>query len=92
VSTPKKGQNFESKYEIEVICANAVERAHTKFLDANDKLRQTRPHVRNTIASRETAIRNAKSSIHYTGIAKLLNIETQRQQYLQQNTSAKSES
>ena len=31
--------------KIEVICADAVEHAHTKSLDANDKLRQTRPHV-----------------------------------------------
>ena len=33
--------------------ANAVERAHTESLDANDKLIQTRSHVRNTIASRK---------------------------------------
>jgi len=58
VSTPKTSN---AKCEVEVICAAAVERAYTKSLDANDKLRQTRPHVRNTIASRETAIRNAKS-------------------------------
>ena len=41
---------------IEVICPDAVERAHTKSLDANDKLRQTRPHVRNTIVSRKRQV------------------------------------
>jgi len=33
-------------------CADAVERAHTKSLDANDKLIQTRSQIRDTIASR----------------------------------------
>jgi len=46
-------------------CANAVERAHTKSLDANDKLIQTRPHVRHTITSRKRqfVIRKGKSTI-----------------------------
>ena len=53
------------KCEIEVICADAVERAHTKSLDANDKLIQTRPHVRDTIASkkRQVIMRKGKSTI-----------------------------
>jgi len=46
-------------------CANAVERAHTNSLDANDKLIQTRPHERNTIASgkRQVVTRKGKSTI-----------------------------
>jgi len=46
-------------------CADAVERAHTNSLDANDKLIQTRPHVRNTIASRkrQVVIRKGRSTI-----------------------------
>jgi len=41
-------------------------RGHTKSLDANDKLIQTRSHVRNAIASRErqVEIRKVKSTIH----------------------------
>ena len=68
------------KCEIEVICADAVERgrngtrtqwnadtverAHTKSLDANDKLIQTRSHVRDTIASRKRQVimRKGKST------------------------------
>jgi len=40
-------------------------RGHTKSLDANDKLIQTRSHVRNAIASRErqVVIRKVKSTI-----------------------------
>ena len=34
-------------------CANAVEHAHPHSLEANDKLIQTRYHVRNTITSRK---------------------------------------
>ena len=46
-------------------CANTVERAHTNSLDADDKLIQTRPHVRNTIASkkRQVVMRKGKSTI-----------------------------
>jgi len=46
-------------------CSNAVERAHTNSLDANDKLIQTRLHVRNTIASRkrQVVMRKGKSTI-----------------------------
>ena len=46
-------------------CANAVERAHTNSLHANDKLIQTKPHVRNTIASRkrQVVVRKGKSTI-----------------------------
>jgi len=42
-----------------------VERAHTKSLDANDKLLQTRSHVRDTIASRKRQVimRKGKSTI-----------------------------
>ena len=42
-----------------------MERAHTKSLDANDKLIQTRSHVRNAIASRERQVvmRKVKSTI-----------------------------
>ena len=36
--------------------ADTVERAHTKSLEANDKLIQTRPHVWNTIASRKRQV------------------------------------
>jgi len=41
-------------------------RGHTKSLDANDKLIQTRSHVRNAIASRERQVvmRKVKSTIH----------------------------
>ena len=55
VSTPmdKTEMQCESRS-----CANAVERAHTNSLDANDKLIQTRPHVRNTIASRKRQVVN----------------------------------
>jgi len=44
--------------------ANAVERAHTNSLDVDDKLIQTRPHVRNTIASRkrQVVMRKGKST------------------------------
>jgi len=40
-------------------------RGHTKSLDANDKLIQTRSHVRNAIASRELQVvmRKVKSTI-----------------------------
>jgi len=50
---------------IEVICADTVERAHTKSLDSNDKLIQTRSHVRDTIASRkrQVVMRKVKSII-----------------------------
>jgi len=53
------------KCEIEVICADAVERAHTNSLDANDKLIQTRSHVRDTVASRKRQVimRKGKSTI-----------------------------
>ena len=46
-------------------CANAVERSHTNSLEANDKLIQTRPQVRNTIASRkrQVVMRKGKSTI-----------------------------
>jgi len=37
-----------------------VERAHTKSLDANDKLIQTRSHVRDTTASRKQQVRMRK--------------------------------
>ena len=42
-----------------------VMRGHTKSLDANDKLMQTRSHVRNAIASRERQVvmRKVKSTI-----------------------------
>jgi len=42
-----------------------VERAHTNSLDANDKLIQTRSHVRDTIASRKRqfAMRKVQSTI-----------------------------
>jgi len=42
-----------------------VMRGHTKSLDANDKLIQTRSHVRNAIASRERQVvmRKVKSTI-----------------------------
>jgi len=42
-----------------------VMRGHTKSLDANDKLIQTRSHVRNSIASRERQVvmRKVKSTI-----------------------------
>ena len=45
--------------------ADTVERAHTKSLDANDKLIQTRSHVRDTIASRKRQVimRKGKSTI-----------------------------
>jgi len=44
-------------------------RGHTKSLDANDKLIQTRSHVRNAIASRERQVvmRKVKSTIHLPG-------------------------
>ena len=45
-------QNIDCKAK-RVYCANAVERAHTNSLDANDKLMQTRHHVRNTNTSRK---------------------------------------
>jgi len=50
---------------IEVICANAVERAHTDYLDANDKLIQTRSHAWNTVMSRKRrfVMRKGKSTI-----------------------------
>jgi len=41
-------------------CEIAVERAHTKSLDANDKLTQTRSHVRDTKASRKRQVRMRK--------------------------------
>jgi len=41
-------------------CEVAVERAHTKSLDANDKLTQTRSHVRDTTASRKRQVRMRK--------------------------------
>jgi len=41
-------------------CEVAVERAHTKSLDANDKLIQTRSHVRDTTASRKRQVRMRK--------------------------------
>ena len=43
-----------------------VMRGHTKSIDANDKLIQTRSHVRNAIASRERQVvmRKVKSTIH----------------------------
>jgi len=42
-----------------------VMRGHTKSLDGNDKLIQTRSHVRNAIASRERQVvmRKVKSTI-----------------------------
>jgi len=42
-----------------------VMRGHTKSLDANDKLIQTRSHVRNAIASRgrQVVMRKVKSTI-----------------------------
>jgi len=42
-----------------------VERAHTKSLDANDKLIQTRSHVRDTTASRKRQVimRKVRSTI-----------------------------
>ena len=45
--------------------AYAVERAHTNTLNANDMLVQTRPHVRNAIASRkrQLVMRKGKSTI-----------------------------
>jgi len=48
-------------------CEVAVERAHMKSLDANDKLIQTRPHVRNTIASRKRQVimGKGKSTIRF---------------------------
>jgi len=57
-------------------CANAVERAHTKSLDANDKLIQTRPHIWNTIASRkrQVVMRKGKSTIRAcASCSKMLN-------------------
>jgi len=44
---------------------DAVERAHTKSLDANDKLMQIRSHVRDKIASRKRQVimRKGKSAI-----------------------------
>ena len=49
---------------------DAVERAHTKSLDANDKLIQTRSHVRDTIASRKRQVimRKGKSTIALTAV------------------------
>ena len=46
-------------------CADAVERAHTKSLDANDKLIKTRSHVRDTTASRKRQVimRKGKSTM-----------------------------
>ena len=46
-------------------CEVAVECAHTKSLDANDKLIQTRSHVRDTTASRKRQVimRKVKSTI-----------------------------
>ena len=41
-------------------CEVAVERAHTKSLDAIDKLTQTRSHVRDTTASRKRQVRMRK--------------------------------
>ena len=60
MSTPMDKTECESRS-----CANAVERAHTNSLDANDQLIQTRPHVRNTIASRkrQVVMRKGKSTI-----------------------------
>ena len=46
-------------------CADAVERARTQSFDANDKLVQTRSHVRDTTASkkRQAIMRKGKSTI-----------------------------
>jgi len=46
-----------------------VMRGHTKSLDANDKLIQTRSHERDTIASRkrQVVMRKVKSTIISTG-------------------------
>jgi len=46
-------------------CEVAVERAHTKSLDANDKLIKNRSHVRDTTASRKRQVimRKVKSTI-----------------------------
>ena len=41
-------------------CADAVERARTQSFDANDKLVQTRSHVRDTTASRKRQVRMRK--------------------------------
>jgi len=45
-------------------------RGHTKSLDANDKLVQTRSHVRNTIASRkrQVVMRKVKSTVQVNQI------------------------
>jgi len=53
-------ENFESN-AYRGYFANAVERAHTKYHDANEKLIQTRPHVRNTKASRKRQVVMRKS-------------------------------
>jgi len=57
-------QNFEC-HANRGYWANAVERAHTNSLDANNRLIQTRPHVRNTSTSRKRqfAMRKVKSTI-----------------------------
>jgi len=46
-----------------------VMHGHTKSLDANDKLIQTRSHVRNTIArrKRQVVMRKVKSTIEAVG-------------------------
>jgi len=66
----KRGVHAEKGQKIECnanrgYCANAMERAHRNSLDAHDKLIQTRPHVRNTIASRrrQFVMRKGKSTI-----------------------------
>ena len=41
-------------------CEVVVERAHTKSFDANDKLIQTRSHIRDTTASRKRQVRMRK--------------------------------
>jgi len=56
-----------------------VERAHTKSLDANDKLIQTRSHVRDTTASRKRQVRmrKVKTTILVTTIISQDTISTQ---------------
>jgi len=68
-------------------CANAVERAHTKSIDANDKLIQTRPHVWNTIASRKQQFVMQKGKSTILAQCKSYNLSTElKNLYLQQRS------
>jgi len=48
-------------------CTNAVEHAHTNSLNANGKLIQIRPHVRNTIARRKRQLVMRKGEFTING-------------------------